>query len=126
MDLFGELHLFLNRLTADDKNVLPPHPSSRKLTRPSSVVRIATADLQYNLLNLVFSWFALANLWLTFSIVIELVPTSTKINIFVTADIVSWWYLERIKADKSDSLGQPGSHVDIHGVPHASGQLDLS
>jgi chitin synthase len=37
----------------------------------------------------VFSWFALANLWLTFSIIIELVPTSVKINIFVTAEVVS-------------------------------------
>ena len=52
--------------------------------------RKSIADEQYNLFNLVFSWFALANLWLTFSIVIELVPTSTKINIFVTADIVSF------------------------------------
>ena len=48
------------------------------------------ADLQYNLFNLVFSWFALANLWLTFSIVIELVPSaSVGINLFVTTDIVS-------------------------------------
>lgn len=42
----------------------------------------------YNLFSLVFSWFALANLWLTFSIIIDLVPTSVKINLFVTADIV--------------------------------------
>jgi hypothetical protein len=85
MDLFGELDPFLGRRIADFKNVLPPYPSSGKLASPCS----APADDQYNLFNLVFSWFALANLWLTFSIVIELVPTSTKINIFVTADIVS-------------------------------------
>jgi len=60
---------------------------------------LAPADDQYNLFNLVFSWFALANLWLTFSIVIELVPTSTKINIFVTADIVSWLVLRKARAD---------------------------
>lgn len=43
--------------------------------------------------NLVFSLFALANLWLTFSIVIELVPTSVKINLFVTADVVRYLHL---------------------------------
>lgn len=48
-----------------------------------------TTHVQYNLFNLVFSWFALANLWLTFSIIIELVPTSVKINLFVTAEVVS-------------------------------------
>jgi hypothetical protein len=85
MDLFGELIRVPILPTADYKNVLPPYPSSGKLASFCS----APADDQYNLFNLVFSWFALANLWLTFSIVIELVPTSTKINIFVTADIVS-------------------------------------
>ncbi|ORY35547.1 chitin synthase-domain-containing protein [Naematelia encephala] len=44
----------------------------------------------YNLFNLVFSWFALANLWLTFSIIINLVPDSVGINLFVTADITHW------------------------------------
>jgi hypothetical protein len=86
MDPSGELIRVLGRRIADFKIVLPPYPSSGKLSSSCS----APADYQYNLFNLVFSWFALANLWLTFSIVIELVPTSTKINIFVTADIVSW------------------------------------
>lgn len=85
----GELIRVLDVSTADSKDVLPPYPSSRKLALPSALGQFVTADDQYNLFNLVFSWFALANLWLTFSIVIELVPTSTKINIFVTADIVS-------------------------------------
>jgi hypothetical protein len=39
--------------------------------------------------NLAFSWFALANLWLTFAIIIELVPSSTHIDIFGTDDVVS-------------------------------------
>ena len=43
----------------------------------------------YNLFNLIFSWFALANLWLTFSIIITLVPEAVKINLFVTEDVVS-------------------------------------
>ena len=44
----------------------------------------------YNLFNLVFSWFALANLWLTFSIIITLVPQAVKINLFGTEGVVSW------------------------------------
>jgi chitin synthase len=43
----------------------------------------------YNFCNLIFGWFALANLWLTFSIIIDLVPRSVGINLFVTADVVS-------------------------------------
>ncbi|WVQ82320.1 hypothetical protein IAT38_004448 [Cryptococcus sp. DSM 104549] len=44
----------------------------------------------YNLFGLIFSWFALANLWLTFSIVIELLPQSAKIYLFGTADVTHW------------------------------------
>ncbi|WVF72834.1 hypothetical protein IAT40_007652 [Kwoniella sp. CBS 6097] len=44
----------------------------------------------YNFFNLIFSWFALANLWLTFSIIIDLVPTGSKINLFVTPEITHW------------------------------------
>jgi chitin synthase len=46
----------------------------------------------YNLFNLVFTWFALANLWLTFSIIIGLLPDATQqtpFYIFGTATIVS-------------------------------------
>jgi chitin synthase len=43
----------------------------------------------YNFCNLIFGWFALANLWLTFSIIIDLVPRSVGINLFVTPDVVS-------------------------------------
>ncbi|WVQ74921.1 hypothetical protein IAR50_004529 [Cryptococcus sp. DSM 104548] len=40
--------------------------------------------------SLVFSWFALANLWLTFSIVIELLPESSRIYLFGTEDVTHW------------------------------------
>lgn len=33
-----------------------------------------TSLAQYNALSLFFSWFALANLWLSFSIIIDLLP----------------------------------------------------
>ncbi|KIJ70012.1 glycosyltransferase family 2 protein [Hydnomerulius pinastri MD-312] len=43
----------------------------------------------YNIFSLIFSWFALANIWLTFSIIIDLLPTQ-NIIIFGTADITHW------------------------------------
>lgn len=45
----------------------------------------------YNVISLVFSWFALANLWLTFSLVIQLLPEqASAINVFGTATITHW------------------------------------
>ncbi|KAG1779739.1 glycosyltransferase family 2 protein [Suillus placidus] len=43
----------------------------------------------YNVFSLLFSWFALANIWLTFSIIIDLLP-SQGIIIFGTADVTHW------------------------------------
>ncbi|KAI0346769.1 glycosyltransferase family 2 protein [Trametopsis cervina] len=43
----------------------------------------------YNVFSLVFSWFALANLWLTFSIIIDLLPTQ-NIIIFGTVAVTHW------------------------------------
>ncbi|CAL1701071.1 unnamed protein product [Somion occarium] len=43
----------------------------------------------YNVFSLVFSWFALANIWLTFSIVIDLLP-SQKLIIFGTEAVTHW------------------------------------
>ncbi|KAJ7179148.1 glycosyltransferase family 2 protein [Mycena filopes] len=43
----------------------------------------------YNIFSLIFSWFALANIWLTFSIIIDLLP-SQNILIFGTATITHW------------------------------------
>lgn len=46
----------------------------------------------YNVFSLVFSWFALANLWLTFSIIIDLLPNipGKPIIIFGTATVTHW------------------------------------
>jgi len=43
----------------------------------------------YNIFSLVFSWFALANIWLTFSIIIDLLPSQGH-TIFGTAGITHW------------------------------------
>jgi chitin synthase len=43
----------------------------------------------YNVFSLIFSWFALANLWLTFSIIIDLCP-SQGIVIFGTEAVTHW------------------------------------
>ena len=57
-----------------------------------SISRINTSSLphglyQYNIFSLIFSWFALANLWLTFSIIIDLLPEN-DIYVFGTAAVV--------------------------------------
>ena len=49
--------------------------------------------LQYNVFTLIFSWFALANLWLTFSIVVGLLPDSSQSDAFYffgTAEVTHW------------------------------------
>jgi len=43
----------------------------------------------YSFFNLIFSWFAIANLWLTFSIIIDLLPRQ-KIYIFGNATATFW------------------------------------
>jgi len=43
----------------------------------------------YNTASLIFSWFALANLWLTFSIIIDL-TLRQKIKVFGTDEITHW------------------------------------
>nr|ADX07293.1 putative chitin synthase [Flammulina velutipes] len=43
----------------------------------------------YNIFSLIFSWFALANMWLTFSIIIDLLP-SQNIVIFGTEAVTHW------------------------------------
>jgi hypothetical protein len=47
----------------------------------------ATFSSQYNIASLIFSWFALANLWLTFSLIIDL--TANQFSLFGTAAVVS-------------------------------------
>ncbi|KAG5646609.1 Chitin synthase, class 1 [Asterophora parasitica] len=55
------------------------------------IIRMFFLHIQalYNIFSLIFSWFALANLWLTFSIIIELLPTQ-GIIIFGTELITHW------------------------------------
>ncbi|KAL7422785.1 Chitin synthase, class 7 [Cryptotrichosporon argae] len=43
----------------------------------------------YNAFSLIFSWFALANLWLTFSIIITMLPEQNVI-LFGTLDVTHW------------------------------------
>ncbi|KAF9483925.1 glycosyltransferase family 2 protein [Pholiota conissans] len=43
----------------------------------------------YNIFSLIFSWFALANMWLTFSIIVDLLPEQ-GIFLFGTADVSHW------------------------------------
>lgn len=45
----------------------------------------------YNVFSLIFSWFALANLWLTFSIIINLLPAETPpFYTFGTQNVTHW------------------------------------
>jgi chitin synthase len=48
----------------------------------------------YNIFGLIFSWFALANIWLTFSIIIDLLPVTKEngryILLFGTLEITEW------------------------------------
>lgn len=62
-----------------------------KLYRSShGIFRLFFLHIQalYNVFSLIFSWFALANMWLTFSIVIDLLPDQ-GIHVFGTDVIVS-------------------------------------
>jgi chitin synthase len=55
------------------------------------VIRMFFLHVQalYNVFSLIFSWFALANIWLTFSIIIDLLP-SQGIIAFGTEEITHW------------------------------------
>ncbi|MBW0460743.1 hypothetical protein O181_000458 [Austropuccinia psidii MF-1] len=43
----------------------------------------------FNLFQLIFTWFSLANLWLTFSIIIDLLPHN-GVYLFVNAEVTHW------------------------------------
>ncbi|KZT13058.1 glycosyltransferase family 2 protein [Laetiporus sulphureus 93-53] len=55
------------------------------------IIRMFWLHIQglFNVFNLIFSWFALANMWLTFSIIIDLLP-SDNLVFFGTAEITHW------------------------------------
>lgn len=72
---------------------------------------------QYNIFSLIFSWFALANIWLTFSIIINLVVTQ-DIILFGTVTVVSsgfYFCLAMLPLTTlfADSLGQPRLRMDL-------------
>ena len=99
--------------TRSDTHVLFPYP--RLGTTSLLLALLPITILQYNVVSLIFSWFALANLWLTFSIIIDLLP-SQNIHIFGTNYIVSpsiQIYVSHAHA-RVDFLGQPCVSMDIH------------
>ncbi|KAF9269194.1 chitin synthase [Marasmius fiardii PR-910] len=53
---------------------------------------VLTVQALYNAVSLVFSWFALANMWLTFAIIIDLLPDMKvdPIVIFGTVEVTHW------------------------------------
>jgi len=55
------------------------------------IIRMFFLHIQaiYNVFSLIFSWFALANIWLTFSIIIDLLPSQGLI-LFGTATVTHW------------------------------------
>ncbi|KAG8983152.1 Chitin synthase, class 2, partial [Tulasnella sp. 427] len=58
-----------------------------------NIIRMVFFHIQafYNVLSLVFSWFALANLWLTFSIIIDLLPLQNPpVYVFGTRVVTHW------------------------------------
>ncbi|KAF8639963.1 hypothetical protein AX17_001213 [Amanita inopinata Kibby_2008] len=56
-----------------------------------NIIRMFFFHIQalYNVFSLVFSWFALANIWLTFSIIVDLLPQQ-KVVLFGTPAITHW------------------------------------
>jgi hypothetical protein len=79
--------------------------------------------VQYNIFALIFSWFALANLWLTFSIIIDLLPSNGLIlfgpNDHLGLDIVRYTPPppthpgHRAECGHPDTLGQSIFEVDL-------------
>jgi hypothetical protein len=74
---------------------------------------------QYNIFSLIFSWFALANIWLTFSIIIDLVPSQGLVffggNNHTGLDIVGLSFLrQRITLNRDiDALDQSRFEMDL-------------
>ncbi|KZT72530.1 glycosyltransferase family 2 protein [Daedalea quercina L-15889] len=63
-----------------------------KLYRSShGIIRMFFFHVQglYNIFTLIFTWFSLANMWLTFSIIIDLLPGQGLV-LFGTVDITHW------------------------------------
>ena len=82
--------------------------------------------VQYNIFSLIFSWFALANLWLTFAIIIDLLPSQNLIA-FGNAEVVSdrffhHYFRSRVNSmNRADSLGELCIERDLLGFPGSAG-----
>lgn len=111
-------------------DVLLPHTSPRKpdvlgARRTEVANRWLT---QYNIFSLVFSWFALANLWLTFAIIIDLLP-SQNLYAFGNAEVVSGrlrYSLLRSSVNQmvcADPLGEFCVQRNLLGFPGSAGKL---
>ena len=88
-------------------------------------------ELLYQTFNLIFSWFALANLWLTFSIIIDLLPdlptvpefSSAPILIFGTAAVVRSFHHNCISINSykpicsTDALGESRLEMGLPNIP---------
>ena len=88
-------------------------------------------ELIYQTFNLIFSWFALANLWLTFSIIIDLLPdlptvpefSSAPILIFGTAAVVRSFHHNCISINSykpicsTDALGESRLEMGLPNIP---------
>jgi hypothetical protein len=75
------------------------------------------------------AWFALANFWLTFSIIVNLLVDPTGINLFGTPEIVSSSICacgEQVETsswttDRTDALGQSGVTMGVLGSAGVAG-----
>ena len=83
-------------------------------------IRIFFFHLQalYNAFSLFFSWFSLANLWLTFSIIIDLLPEQGYV--LVSMQFVSLVLTGSAFIDVSGPLVQLRSEGHLPGIPRAS------
>ncbi|KDQ17353.1 glycosyltransferase family 2 protein [Botryobasidium botryosum FD-172 SS1] len=93
-ELIGQRRRWLNGSFAASVYALVHFP--RFYQSGHNIFRMFFFHLQaiYNVASLVFSWFALANIWLTFSIIIDLLPAQTPpIYVFGTAAVTHWFNL---------------------------------
>jgi len=93
-ELIGQRRRWLNGSFAASIYALVHFPRLYKSSH--GIIRMFFFHLQalYNVFTLVFSWFALANLWLTFSIIIDLLPGEGLVlfggNNHTGLDITHW------------------------------------
>jgi hypothetical protein len=80
--------------------------------------------VQYNIISLVFTWFQLANLWLTFSIVIDLLPNLTDHPFYMFGSQIAvrlhTLYSCACAEIDPDALGQFWAEVVVHGFPRVT------